>query len=130
MTATQHHESLEELADTLFTAIVAGDSETVATCFDPGAQVWHSFDRTVNDRDEVVRTLRWLKRAVPDLEYAEIRRRFFDSGWVQEHVMTGTANGRPVEAPTCMVFVVEAGVIVRMNEYISAADLQPLIAGA
>ena len=60
-------------------------------------------------------------------KYANVRRAFFDGGFVQQHVVRGVkANGDAFAVPNCMVVTVRGNQIARIDDYFdSAQDARP-----
>lgn len=120
------HEN-EDLANRLFTAIERGDVDAVAALYADDAVVWHNFDNIEQTRDINLVVLAWMTRNVEGLRYDDIRRRHFDGGFVQQHVLRGTTkSGGALEVPACLVVHVDGGRITRIDEYLDTAHLQVL----
>ena len=89
----------------------------------------HNHDRRETTVDENLRVLGWMANKVTDKSYEDIRRQETDSGYVQQHVLKGTApDGRSFEVVACLVVEVRAGRIVRLDEYLDSGAIQPLLA--
>jgi len=74
--------------------------------------------------------LGWLCANVSNRRYEKVRLQRTDTGFVQQHVLTGTiASGAKLELPACMVGVVKDGRILRLDEYFDPAHLGALQAG-
>ena len=122
----QSSESLE-VAEKLFAAISRGDLEAVRALYAPDAAIWHNHDGIVQDPAANLRVLGWVVKNIAGLRYEEIRRQATPSGFVQQHVLRGTApNGTPLEIPACIVCTVAGGRITRLDEYLDSAQLAPL----
>jgi ketosteroid isomerase-like protein len=116
------------VADRLFTAIEAGDLDTVRALYDPAAEVWHNTDGVVQRRDENLATLAWVVRNLRGLRYTDIRRSATDDGFVQRHVLVATNRaGRRVELPACVVVTVRDGLITRLDEYLDSAAVAAIM---
>jgi ketosteroid isomerase-like protein len=112
-----------EVAERLFAAIQAGDVEGVRAIYAPDVRVWHNFDMTVQTADENLRVLAWMVRKVRGLRYEDIRRVEIPGGFVQQHVLRGTApNGQPIDVPAAMFCTVVDGRITRLEEYLDTAQ--------
>jgi uncharacterized protein len=115
------------LAERLIAAIVAGDVDAVRAIYSPDARIWHNFDGVEQTVDENLRVLRWLVRSVSSLRYEDVRRQRTEHGFLQQHVLRGSApNGRPVELAACLICTVAGGRITRLEEYFDTAQLEPL----
>ncbi len=116
-----------ELADRFFAAIPKGDASTLRQLYAPDAVIWHNFDQKAQSVEENLRVLAWIASNVRDLRYEEIRRIVTPGGWVQQHVLRGTApNGRALEVPACIVFCVRDGRVARLDEYLDTAQIAAL----
>ncbi len=125
-----HEAEMLALADRFFEAIPKGDIETIRSLYAPDAAVWHNFDGVAQTVDQNLRVLAWVAAGVEGLRYEDVRRRVTPDGWVQQHVLRGTApNGKPLEIEACIVFTVADGRITRVDEYLDSAQAAPLLAG-
>jgi ketosteroid isomerase-like protein len=116
-----------DLADRFFAAIPRGDTAALRALYAPDAVVWHNFDGKAQSVDENLRVLAWVARNVRDLRYEEVRRQVTPTGWVQQHVLRGTApSGKPLEVPACIVFTVAGGRVTRVDEYLDSAHVAGL----
>ena len=116
-----------ELADRFFAAIPKGDLETVRAIYAPDALIWHNNDQTTQNVEQNLAVLGWVTKNISALRYEEIRRHVTPSGFVQQHVLRGTApNGKPLEVPACILCTVVNGRITRLDEYLDSAQLAAL----
>jgi len=116
-----------ELADRFFAAIPKGDLETVRALYAPDALIWHNNDQTTQNVEQNLAVLGWVTKNISGLRYEEIRRHVTPSGFVQQHVLRGTApNGKPLEVPACILCTVVNGRITRLDEYLDSAQLAAL----
>ena len=121
------HPDALRVADRLFAAIPKGDLETVRDLYAPDARIWHNHDGIVQDPAANLQVLGWVVRNIRDLRYEEVRRQATPSGFVQQHVLRGTApNGVALELPACIVCTVVDGRITRLDEYLDSAQLGAL----
>jgi ketosteroid isomerase-like protein len=117
-----------DVADRLFTAIEAGDVDTVRELYDPAVEVWHNTDRAVQRRQENLATLDWVVRNLPGLRYTDVRRSATDDGFVQRHVLVATNRAsRRVEVSACIVATVRDGRITRLDEYLDSAAVTAMM---
>jgi ketosteroid isomerase-like protein len=116
------------LADRFFAAIEATDTTTLGQIYASNAVVWHNYDDIEQPRDENIAMLARFPTMFKTFRYADVRRCYFDGGFVQQHVCRGImADGRPFEVPNCMVVLVDGGRIVRIDDYFdSAQDARPV----
>ena len=116
-----------ELADRFFAAIPKGDLETVRAIYAPDALIWHNNDQATQSVEENLQVLAWVTKNIAGLRYEEIRRHVTPSGFVQQHVLRGTApNGKPLEIPACILCSVKNGRITRLDEYLDSAQVAVL----
>ena len=116
-----------EVAERLFAAIPAGDIDAVRAIYAPDAVIWHNNDNATQGPEQNLRTLRWVSRNIAGLRYEEIRRQETAAGFVQQHVLRGTApNGTALEIPACILCTVVDGRITRLEEYLDSAHTAAL----
>ena len=90
--------------------IEAGDIEGVRACFGPDATVWHNNDGLTVPATKVLRILAWLARNVTGLRYDVTRRAATADGYVQQHVLRGTAaDGSELAVAACLIVRLEEG---------------------
>jgi ketosteroid isomerase-like protein len=120
-------ESTERLADRFFAAIEAVDCTTLDELYTTDAVVWHNYDDIEQPRDANIAMLSNFRTMFQSFRYTDVRRQFFDGGFVQQHVCKGIkANGEPFEVPNCMVVTVRGDQIARIDDYFdSAQDARP-----
>lgn len=117
-----------ELGNRLFEAICSGDLGAVREVYAPTVRVWHNFDRVEQSLEENLRVLAWVVKNVSGLRYEQVRRQRTESGFVQQHVLRGTApGGESLEVAACLVCRVEGGRVTRIDEYLDSAQLAPLL---
>lgn len=117
-----------ELARQLTERTLAGDVDGVGELYHDDAVVWRNFDQRELVKKQVLKVIGLLAKSVEGLRYEELRLVATDSGFVQQHVMRGRApNGAELEVPACLVARVEAGRIRRLDEYLDAVALAPLM---
>ncbi|HTF35338.1 MAG TPA: nuclear transport factor 2 family protein [Myxococcota bacterium] len=117
-----------ELGNRLFEAICSGDVGAVREVYAPTVRVWHNFDRVEQSLEENLRVLAWVVKNVSGLRYEQVRRQRTESGFVQQHVLRGTApGGESLEVAACLVCRVEGGRVTRIDEYLDSAQLAPLL---
>ena len=115
------------LADRFFAAIESGDAAAVRDVYDPAALIWHNNDGTAQGVDENLVVLNWCMTNIGRMRYEEVRRQPTPSGFVQQHVLRGTApNGTELEIPACLVVAVDNGRVTRVDEYLDSAHISAL----
>jgi uncharacterized protein len=130
MGMTEHDIKQNEVPDVagrLIAAIEAGDFDAFLACYAPGAVIWHNNDNVEQSPTTVVKVLGWLRKRVDGLRYEELRVQPTPSGYVEQHVLRGTArDGSALEVPACLVVTVVDGLITRLDEYIDTAGVAHL----
>ncbi len=117
-----------ELADRLFAAIEAGDTAAVAELYAPDVKVWHNYDQIEQGRDANLATLGWMSRKVAGIRYEEVRREVLPDGFLQQHILRGTApDGTALEVPAILRIYCADGTIGRIEEYLDTAQVSSLM---
>lgn len=117
------------LADALFDAIAANDLDRLRTeVYAPEIVVWHNNDQHEQHIDENLSVLNWLHRNVRDKRYENVIRQVTPRGFVEQHVLRGTApDGTSLDIHACLVVTVTDGRISRIDEYIDSAAIASLL---
>ncbi|GAA3456545.1 nuclear transport factor 2 family protein [Dactylosporangium matsuzakiense] len=118
------------LAERLVAAIDANDLDALRNeVYTPDIVVWHNDDQHEQRVDENLKVLNWLHRKVADKRYEDVVRHPTPTGYVEQHVLRGTApNGTELEIHACLVVRVRDGRVARIDEYLdsrAAAALRP-----
>jgi ketosteroid isomerase-like protein len=124
------HDEIDELATRFFAAIEAGDVQAVAATYADDAVIWHNYDQVEQCKDDNVRTLAYVVRTVAARSYDDITRVILDDGFVQQHVLRGTAPGGALEVPAMMRVWMRDGRITRLDEYLDTAQVAVLMPSA
>ena len=121
--------AVDSIADRLFSAIEAGDVDAVAAMWSDDVTVWHTGDKKPSEKARAIRVIEWFVSATTDRHYEVLDRQFFDGGFVQQHILSGTArNGTPYSLRVGIIIRVGPdGRITRIDEYLDPADLAPLL---
>lgn len=110
------------IIDRFYGALGSGDLDAALACLTSHAQVWHSFDGHVSDRQQSLEGWRALLAGFPERAFVDVRRHAISSGFVQQHMMTArTLDGALVGWPICVFVEVTDGLISRIDEYIDRA---------
>lgn len=119
-----------QIAERLIGAITAGDVEAVRQVYAADCVIWHNNDNLEQSVDANLAVLRWVVQHIRNLRYEDIRRHCTETGFVEQHVLRGTApNGQELHIPACLVCTVKDGRIMRLDEYLDTAHLTPLLPG-
>ena len=118
-----------DVADRLFEAIANSDIVTVEQLFSEDVLVWHSGDTRDSAKDRAARIIDWFINATTDRHYEVLDRRFFDGGFVQQHVLHANGrNGNSIHMRVCIVITVGPdALITRIDEYFDPAEMAPLL---
>jgi ketosteroid isomerase-like protein len=91
--------------------------------------VWGNFDGREQDLHRSMKILQWMVTNLADRRYEVTRRERLADGFLQEHVLHGTApNGTAIAMPACIIATIADGRITRINEYLDPAAMAPLTA--
>ena len=117
-----------DIAERLFSAIMAGDVAAVRALYAPDVRVWHNFDGATQSADENLAVLQWVTTTIRGLRYEDVRRQATADGFVQQHVLRGTMpDGAAVEIPACIVVTIRDGRIARLDEYLDSKHTKVLL---
>jgi len=117
-----------QIAEQLINAIQHGDVDAVRSIYAPDCVIWHNNDGLEQSVEDNLTILSWVVRNIRDLRYEEIRRQRTDTGFVEQHVLRGTApNGQPLNIPACLVCTLRDGRITRVDEYLDSAHLTAVL---
>jgi ketosteroid isomerase-like protein len=120
-------DAVNALADRFVAALEADDADTIRELYAPDVTVWHNFDQVEQNRDQSLAVLAWVGRKMPNRRYDEIRRVITPDGYVQQHVLRGTApDGSPMEVPAVLRVYCDDGRITRVEEYLDTAQTAAL----
>lgn len=116
-----------ELANRFVAAIEARDVETVRRCYAPQARIWHNVDGKVQSVDDNIKGVHWIHKVLSGVQYDVKRRLAIPGGFLQEHVLRGTApDGTAIAMPACIIASVHDGRITRVHEYLDPAGVAAL----
>lgn len=120
-------DSMERLANRFVVAIENADRPSLESIYSADAVVWHNYDNLEQSRDDNIAAIAKHPKLFKSFQYANIRRAFFDGGFVQQHVARGVkSTGKAFAVPVCMVVTVRGDQIARIDEYLdSAQDARP-----
>lgn len=122
-------EMSDDVANRLFDAIERSDRAAIADLWAEDVRVWHSGDPRDNERARALRVIEWFINATAERHYEILERRFFDGGFVQQHIVHATGRGgAEIVLRVCIVIKVGAdGLITRIDEYFDPKDIAPLL---
>lgn len=115
------------LADRMFRAIEQADLDALRSIYADDFVAWSNFDDGTKDVDATLSVLGWLCHKLGDRRYDVSRRELIDGGFLQQHVLRGTApDGSAVAMPACVIATVTDGRVVRVDEYLDPSALAAL----
>jgi ketosteroid isomerase-like protein len=117
-------DAIAALAARFFDAIEMGDVEAVGACYADDVAVWHNTDGIATGKADNLKVLSGLVRGFPERRYEDRRLGVFPGGFVQQHVLRAVRrDGARRELAACVICQVEAGRIVRLDEYFDSAHV-------
>lgn len=117
----------ERLATELLAAITSTDIDALRRIYSPDVKIWHNFDQIEQSLDDNLKVMNWMGKRLSGMSYEEIRRQPTPTGYVQQHVLRGTApDGSKLEMPACLVVTIEDERITRLDEYLDPAGAAAL----
>lgn len=122
-------ETVADAADRLFAAIEKGDFAAVDRMWSDDIAVWRVGARRDDDKVRALRVIDWFINATTERRYEILDRRFFEGGFVQQHVLHATGHaGQSISMRVCIVIAVaDDGRLARIDEYFDPADIAPLM---
>lgn len=116
------------LAEALFAALAANDVPAVRGLCAPGLQVTQN-GGPVMSLSALIKFNAIVHRAVPDFGYSCAIRAATPTGFVEEHLASGTlADGTTFAFPVCVVADISNGLVSSVREYVDTAAAAPLLA--
>ncbi len=117
-----------DVARRFLDALNADDGDAVREIYHPRARIWHSFHPDgCQSIDDNVKTLHWMHRKLPKLQYDVVRLLPLPDGYLQQHVLRGEmADGTAIALYACAVCTVEDGRITALEEYLDPAQVAAL----
>ncbi len=122
-------ETVADAADRLFTAIEKGDFAAVDRMWSDDIAVWRVGARRDDGKARALRVIDWFITATTERHYEILDRRFFEGGFVQQHVLHATGHaGQSISMRVCIVIRVGSdGRLDRIDEYFDPAEIAPLM---
>lgn len=106
----------------------SGDVNGIDAVYHDDVVVWRNFDDRELAKRQVMKVVAFLAKNAHGLSYEDVAVRPTGDGFVQTHVLRGTApNGKPVNAHACLIVSLRGDQISRIDEYIDSAQLAPLM---
>lgn len=122
-------EIVADAADRLFAAIERGDFAAVERMWSDDVAVWRVGARRDDGKARALRVIDWFINATTQRRYEILDRRFFEGGFVQQHVLHANGHaGQSISMRVCIVIRVGGdGLLDRIDEYFDPAEIAPLM---
>ncbi|OBI16040.1 nuclear transport factor 2 family protein [Mycobacterium sp. E2497] len=122
-------DTIADAADRLFAAIEKGDFAAVERMWSDDIAVWRVGARRDDGKARALRVIDWFISATTERHYEVLDRRFFDGGFVQQHLLHATGRaGQSISMRVCIVIRVGGdGRLERIDEYFDPAEIAPLL---
>ena len=105
------------------------NENAVPDVFTDDALLWNNVTGVAQPWRAAVEIAKLLHTAVPDLGYEDVVVHGWPTGFAVQYTITATLpDGAGARAAACGVGTIEAGAVVRFDEYVNAAHLAPLFA--
>lgn len=126
---TASPEVVADAADRLFAAIERGDFAAVDRMWSDDIAVWRVGARHDDGKARALRVIDWFIGATTERRYEILDRRFFEGGFVQQHLLHATGHaGQSISMRVCIVITVSGdGRLDRIDEYFDPAEIAPLL---
>ena len=117
----------DRLATELLAAITTTDVDALRKLYAEDVVIWHNFDQVEQTLEENLKVMFWMGKRLSGMEYGDIHRQPTPTGYVQQHILRGTApDGTKLEMPACLVVTIEGERITRLDEYLDPAGAAAL----
>ena len=117
--------STEQMIAALRQKLAAG--QFFPELFKPGALVWYNFSEQQRPFSDAIEQASIAASIIPDLHAEDIRITQTDRGLLVQHVACCTLpDGSVARVPTCIVFIVEDGLITAADEYVTESRSAPI----
>jgi ketosteroid isomerase-like protein len=121
--------SVTEVADAFFRAIEQSDVNALTRFYDDELKAWHNFDGVTQTKAQNIELLATVLKHTRRIEYVVHERIVLGDRIAQRHQMNvETVSGKSFTMPVAFFLTIREGKIVRMEEYIDSAQLNPLFA--
>ncbi|MRH91775.1 ketosteroid isomerase [Nocardia sp. SYP-A9097] len=117
-----------DFADRFFGAVSSGDIETVRGIYRDDVQVWHNWDDRVQDKEENLSVLASIPQRYDSFEYLDVRRTPLTDGFLRQHTIAASRNGKSARVPAILRVYVDGGRVYRIEEYFDRGQLESALA--
>lgn len=112
-----------DLADEFFAAVSAGDIDKVADFYTDDVAVWHNWDDHEQPKAENLATLGSIPQRYDSFEYVDVRRTEVEGGFLRQHTIKASRNGKTALVPAVLRVYVDGSKIHRIEEYFDFGQL-------
>jgi ketosteroid isomerase-like protein len=110
-------------ADEFFAAIAAGDIDAVSACYRDDVRIWHNYDDLEQGKAENLEILGGILDRWESFAYTEPRTVELEDGYLRQHVIVASKEGRSARVPAMLRVFVEDRRIHRIEEYFDRGQL-------
>ena len=110
-------------ADEFFAAVSSGDIDAVGACYRDDVTVWHNYDNIDQTKAENLATLGSIPQRYESFGYADARTVAVEGGFLRQHVIVASRDGRTAHVPAVLRVYVEDRAIHRIEEYFDRGQL-------
>ncbi|PRZ41579.1 hypothetical protein CLV47_109126 [Antricoccus suffuscus] len=110
-------------ADKFFAVVSAGDIETLKTLYHDDVAVWHNYEEHEQNKEENLETLGSIPRRYDSFDYADARCVAIAGGFLRQHVIHASRNGKKAVIPAILRVYVDEGKVRRIEEYFDRGQL-------
>jgi ketosteroid isomerase-like protein len=116
-----------DVADAMFAAIESTDLDALRALYSDDFVAWTNVAGE-SDVDATMKVLGWLTSRLSDIRYDVARRQSLPDGFLQEHVLRGTApDGTAIAMAACVIATVtDDGRVSRIHEYLDPGGVAAL----
>jgi ketosteroid isomerase-like protein len=110
-------------AEEFFDAVSSGDIEAVSACYRDDVTVWHNYDDVDQTKADNLATLGSIPDRYDSFDYADARMTELADGFLRQHVIVASRDGRTARVPAILRVYVEGRQIHRIEEYFDRGQL-------
>jgi ketosteroid isomerase-like protein len=110
-------------ADEFFGAVSSGDTDAVSACYRDDVTVWHNYDNVDQTKAENLTTLSGIPDRYESFGYADARTSELDDGFLRQHVIVASRDGKTAHVPAILRVYVQDRQIHRIEEYFDRGQL-------
>lgn len=115
-------------ADEFFDAVSRQDVAALQKLYRDDVKVWHNWDNVEQTKQENLQTLASIPQRYDAFGYVEARCVALGDGFLRQHVIRATRNGKTALVPAILRVYVENGQIYRIEEYFDRGQLTAALA--